>query len=144
VSDDASLPQRKYSTGKLISALGELPWGVTVHQKPWGTEQELSLPVLNFTVKRLVVRSNARTSLQVHESKDEVIIILGPDDPPEIQERGFVELAVLGGELTVVDLPVIHVPPSVTHRVTGPLEYLEISTYHPDDVIRLADDYGRS
>jgi len=38
----------------------------------------------------------------------------------------------------------IRIFPGERHRVTGPLQYLEISTYAPDDVVRLEDDYGRA
>jgi hypothetical protein len=39
----------------------------------------------------------------------------------------------------------VRISPGVVHRVTGPLVYLEVSTYDDDtDTERLADDYGRS
>lgn len=134
----------RFSTGELIAALAQLA-AVVPHEKPWGREQELSVPGLDFTVKHLVVNPYGRTSLQVHERKDEIIIIVGCG-LPLVMELGFIETAAMGGELQrcAADRSVVHIPPGVIHRVTGPLEYLEISTHHPADVTRFADDYGRS
>ena len=41
---------------------------------------------------------------------------------------------------------VVHIPPNMTHRFCAdsePVELIEVSTKHLDDVIRLEDDYGR-
>jgi hypothetical protein len=39
----------------------------------------------------------------------------------------------------------VRVPPGTAHRVTGPLAYLEVSSYDDNtDTVRFTDDYGRA
>lgn len=135
--------QPHFSVSELLTALDRVSdeyilAGVPVTRKPWGTERDVSVPELGFTLKHLVVHAGHRTSLQSHEHKDEVIIVIRQDD-------GFIEYGLLpGGELMTALSSIVHIHPGVVHRVTGPLEYIELSTYHPDDVIRYEDDYGRA
>jgi mannose-6-phosphate isomerase-like protein (cupin superfamily) len=127
-----------YSTTDLLEVLSQLPWSTTRHDPPWGIMKELSAPSLDFTVKHIQVFSGHRTSLQVHEKKHEVIIILSGS-----YDTGFVETGALTGELQRCNSNIISISPGMLHRVTGSLEYLEISTYSPDDTVRIQDDYGR-
>lgn len=132
-----------YTTRQLVDKLGTLTVGMVYSATPWGSVGELSLSGWNFTVKHLQVFDGHRTSLQVHEHKDEVIILIGP----EPQDAGFIEIGNVGSELQRADpdAGTVHIPPGRVHRVTGPLEYLEISTYDGNtDTVRLADDYGRA
>lgn len=94
---------------------------VVRHVKPWGWELEVESEAKQVQLKLLRVHQDHRTSLQYHQMKDEVMI--------------FIDDETLATPL--------HVPPMIAHRVAGPRLYFEASTYHPDDVVRLADDYGR-
>lgn len=85
--------------------------------KPWGHEEilhELGL----MRVKRLVVKEGHRTSLQYHIHKAEVWFF------------------PTTGAYTVI-------APKQEHRLTGPVEVIEVSTGSDDDIVRLEDDYGR-
>lgn len=115
----------------LVTTDGE----TSIVTKPWGWERTLSVGKYAL-IKMLHVKAGARTSLQRHNFKDEVMVPL-LTDPIE------------GGFVTVDDVQysalhgAIRVLPGMVHRVTGPLTYFEVSTYHPNDVVRLEDDYGR-
>lgn len=100
-------------------------------KKPWGVMQEVHVPQRDILIKRISIFEGHQTSKQFHASKDELIIVLSGS-----------------GQVLMNDAPqhstFIRILPGTVHRVTGPLEYLEVSTYDPDDVTRLEDDYGRS
>lgn len=92
-------------------------------------------PEHDLTIKHITVHAGRRTSLQYHEHKDELLIVLS----------GFGHVTLDSKIQSVHDGRCMRVAPGVRHRVTGPLEYLEISTYDDDtDTIRLEDDHGRS
>lgn len=93
---------------------------IHVNQKPWGNELEVQSAQRRHQLKLITVDDGERTSEQYHREKDEVSI--------------HVDCCST----------VVHVPPMQTHRVVGPHTYFEASTYHPDDVVRLSDDYGRT
>jgi quercetin dioxygenase-like cupin family protein len=95
--------------------------------------QVMSAPEHNLTVKYLTVQSGGRTSLQRHDRKDELLLIL--------DGSGWVEA---GGAYWRGAGELVRIRPGVVHRVTGPLTYLEVSSYDDDtDTVRLGDDYGR-
>jgi mannose-6-phosphate isomerase-like protein (cupin superfamily) len=100
-------------------------------ERPWGLMRWLDAPEGDLTVKYLTVKQGKRTSLQRHDRKDELLIIIGG--------AGYVEA---DGELRGSGC--VRIKPGVLHRVTGPLTYIEVSTYDDDaDTVRLADDYAR-
>ena len=92
---------------------------VVRHEKPWGHELDVVTARKEFLLKHLVVENGQSTSLQRHEKKDEVMFFF---DTRKFQ----------------------HVAAGVEHVVKGYRSYFEASTYHPDDVVRISDDYGRS
>jgi quercetin dioxygenase-like cupin family protein len=107
--------------------------------KPWGYE-EIWAETPAYVGKVLVLRQGARLSLQYHRVKEETIFVergrircqTGPDE-------GNLQAAVLepGGTL--------HIPPGTVHRFEA-LEnarLFEVSTPQQEDVVRLADDFGR-
>lgn len=106
-----------------------------VTSKPWGAET-LLLSGQRLVMKRLVVQPRQRLSLQMHGHKEEVWYVVA----------GF-GMAVLGEER--VDLwpgSLLLIQPGQVHRLAAydvPLEVIEVSTPELDDVMRLADDYGR-
>lgn len=117
------------STDKLLDQLA------ATHRtdlRPWGVMRWLDAPDHNLTVKYLTVSPGHRTSLQVHKIKDELLIVL--------EGSGYVDVDGMqyGGGL-------VRIHPGTPHRVTGPLTYLEISSYDDDtDTYRLEDDHGRA
>lgn len=99
--------------------------------KPWGTEVIVDAGA--FLLKLVEVREGARTSLQHHERKDEVQMILFTDSG-----SGVAVWPVVHGEREVV-----RVPPGRVHRTIGPCVLLEVTTPENDDVVRHEDDYDR-
>ena len=108
--------------------------------KPWGQERIWTLTD-RYAGKVILIRAGRRLSLQQHREKDESILILrgrllfhhGPD-------AASVETVVLGpGEHR-------RIPTGLVHRFEAldeDVELVEVSTPELDDVIRLADDFGR-
>jgi mannose-6-phosphate isomerase len=113
---------------------------VRIVDKPWGHEEIFALVPGKFCGKVLYVRAGHSLSLQYHKVKEEVISV----------QRGTARLEVGDDpeELSVVDLGPgegMHLPPGRIHRVTAVTDVwlLEASTTELDDVVRLADQYGR-
>ncbi|HET7325931.1 MAG TPA: cupin domain-containing protein [Nocardioidaceae bacterium] len=109
--------------------------------KPWGHEEIFALVDGKFCGKVLHVDAGHSLSLQYHRVKEEVICV----------QRGMARVAVGEriGALTEVELmpgDSLHLPPGMLHRITAAtdLVLLEASTTELDDVVRLADDYGRA
>lgn len=99
--------------------------------KPWGVMHEVHVPRRDLLIKQITVNAGHQTSKQFHQEKDELIIILGGSGHVLINDEPHYAP------------PLIRILPGTVHRVVGPLTYLELSTYHPNDVVRLEDDYGR-
>lgn len=103
-------------------------------ERPWGYMRVLNDADHDMTVKYLYVRPLHRTSLQYHERKDEYLLIVDGDGRVEVDDRTYEGPGHY-----------VHIPPGTKHRVTGPLAYLEISSYDDGtDTVRLEDDYGRA
>lgn len=107
--------------------------------KPWGSEL-IWAQTDAYVGKVLTIDSGKRLSLQYHERKTETILVaagrlllhFGPS-VDEIETR----------VLDVGDN--FHVPAGLVHRFEALEEtrLIEVSTPELDDVVRLADDYGR-
>lgn len=111
--------------------------------KPWGEELILSRTA-DSVVKALRIEPNQRLSLQFHRRKHETLMLLGGE-------------AVLTCGSRMDDLRDTHlragdheeIAAGVIHRLsagTSGAEILEIASRLPDDeedIVRLADDYGR-
>jgi mannose-1-phosphate guanylyltransferase/mannose-6-phosphate isomerase len=118
-------------TADLLAQL--LASGRTDH-RPWGFMRCFDDPHHDLTIKYLTVQEGHRTSMQRHDRKDELLIILSGGGNVEAGE------VTLGG-----DGAMVRIRPGVAHQVVGPLVYLEVSTYDDDtDTTRLEDDYGRT
>jgi mannose-6-phosphate isomerase-like protein (cupin superfamily) len=119
----------QYPVADLLSALTR---GFTSEPRPWGRMWGVGSPGHDLHVKYLTVNDGARTSLQRHERKDELLIILGGTGYAQIGANRYGSGCV------------VRIRPGVTHRVTGPLTFMEVSTYDDgNDTIRLEDDYSR-
>ena len=110
-------------------------------EKPWGAEL-IWAQTDEYAGKILFVRAGESLSLQYHELKDESWYVL--------DGRAHLEVGAVGDEVLeeveIVTGDAFRFRPGTVHRVTGieDTRILEVSTAHLDDVVRLADDYGRA
>jgi len=109
-------------------------------EKPWGWELIWALSDV-YCGKVLFVRAGHSLSLQFHNEKDESWLVQSG--------RAKIELGAVGETVLAEDVvgpgAAFRYRPGTVHRVTA-LEdttILEVSTPHLDDVVRLADAYGR-
>ena len=109
-------------------------------EKPWGWEL-LWARSDDYAGKLLFVREGCSLSLQFHREKDESWYV----------HSGRAELQLGAPGAAVLDTEVVapgacfRFPPGTVHRLRA-LEdtlILEVSTPQLDDVVRLADEYGR-
>jgi mannose-6-phosphate isomerase-like protein (cupin superfamily) len=126
-----------------VTDVGSLaPWAAETRRvdKPWG--YELIWAVTDIYVgKVLFVKAGESLSLQYHEQKDESWLI----------QSGLakIELGAVGDERLSEEVvgpgAAFHYTPGTVHRITAVEDttILEVSTPHLDDVVRLADSYGR-
>jgi mannose-6-phosphate isomerase len=108
-------------------------------EKPWGWELVWA-ETDRYAGKLLFVRAGQALSLQYHERKDESWYVQGG--------RAALELGAVGGELAEHEIgagDTFHFAPGTVHRVRALEDTLivEVSTADLDDVVRVADDYGR-
>lgn len=108
-------------------------------EKPWGHEL-IWAQTARYVGKILVIEAGRRLSLQYHELKDEWVQVLSgrllltlEDDGGTLNER-----ILEAGEGA-------HIAPGRRHRfgAVERVELVEVSTPELDDVVRLADDFGR-
>ena len=112
----------------------------SIVERPWGHEEIFALVEGKFCGKVLHVRAGHALSLQYHRQKEEVISVLQGTARVEIGDSvdSLVELELHEGDA-------VHLPPGLIHRVVAvsDLVLLEASSTELDDVVRLADEYGR-
>jgi mannose-1-phosphate guanylyltransferase/mannose-6-phosphate isomerase len=146
-TQDAILVSRQKDPGglkRLIGKLREVAPQVTedhlkVH-RPWGSYQSLDIGE-RHQVKRIIVKSGGRLSLQKHHHRSEHWIVV----------RGAALVTVNDVEKIVHENESIYIPIGATHRMENPgkipLELIEVQTgsyLGEDDIIRIEDDYSRS
>jgi mannose-6-phosphate isomerase len=109
-------------------------------EKPWGWELIWADTEL-YLGKTLFVGAGHSLSLQFHKEKDESWYVQSGRGRLELGEAGQ---AILNTEV-IAPGDAFHFVPGTVHRVTAldDLTILEVSTPHPDDVVRLEDAYGR-
>ncbi len=108
-------------------------------EKPWGREIWVA-HTDRYALKIIEIRKGTRSSLQYHVKKHEHIYV----DAGQLQmewenERGEMEVLVLtAGQL-------VENKPGRKHRATAleDVRLIEVSTPELDDVVRVADDFGR-
>jgi quercetin dioxygenase-like cupin family protein len=131
--------------------------------KPWGQEKWIQQgnDAHPYVLKEIVLNQGNKTSLQVHKFKSETNYILEgtgrliySDQPFDCDK--FVEGKYTPQEIDqiLVDLKVQHygpgsvmsIEPGTIHRMIADttLRFVEASTCHLDDVIRLQDDANRT
>ena len=119
--------------------------------KPWGWEEIWGNVPGKYLGKTLHINMNNRLSLQYHEEKEETIYVIrgvltlitreyqSLDDRMPNEVLVEVKQKLGPGEC-------YHISPGKIHRFCaekGDVVLAEVSTYHPDDVVRLKDDYKR-
>ncbi len=108
--------------------------------RPWGSYQSLDIGD-RHQVKRIIVKSGGRLSLQKHHHRSEHWIVV----------RGAALVTVNDMQKMVHENESIYIPLGATHRMENPgkipLELIEVQTgsyFGEDDIIRIEDDYKRS
>jgi mannose-6-phosphate isomerase-like protein (cupin superfamily) len=103
-------------------------------QKPWG--HEIMVEANGFIIKVIHVNSGCRTSLQHHEVKREVSVVLDGGGGIFNDEHHRLD------DNKRPSTPVF-IKPGMIHRTVGPCTLLEVTSLENWDVVRHADDYGR-
>jgi mannose-6-phosphate isomerase-like protein (cupin superfamily) len=111
--------------------------------KPWGVEEWWAEVPDKYLAKILRVNPGESLSLQYHEEKVETMMV--------VSGIGTILIGLTQDDLKVMPMvpgSQFTIPAGVLHQVmnTGEdedLVILEASTYHPDDVVRVADRYDR-
>jgi len=105
-------------------------------EKPWGFEI-IWAETDDYVGKLLHINAGHKLSKQYHEIKEETVYVLS---------GVLYNYNARDKEETIQPGRVFHVFPGQIHRFGAggtPVEVIEVSTPHLDDVVRLADDYKR-
>ena len=111
-------------------------------KKPWGHEEIWGNVPGKYLGKTLHINMNNRLSLQFHNQKEETIYVVRGVLTLHIKNRftdNIKKIKLGPGEC-------YHISPKTIHRfeaAKGDVVLSEVSTYYPDDVVRLEDDYNR-
>jgi len=115
--------------------------------KPWGREIWFAEVPKKYMGKVLVIFVNHQSSLHYHRRKEETIYVA----------EGFLTFVVEEGgvlvEKTYREGEAVHIKPGTRHSLKWhedpvrlqhrPTILFEVSTYHPNDSVRVEDYYGR-
>ena len=111
---------------------------VRIVPKPWGHEV-IWAHTEHYVGKVLHIKAGHALSMQYHERKDETIHLLRGEMIYRVDDgSGLREVRLVAGESFRNTPRTIHQMEAVTD-----CDVLEASTPHLDDVVRLADRYGR-
>lgn len=108
-------------------------------ERPWGSFTILE-DAATHKVKRIVVNSGQRLSLQSHQHRDETWMIINGSG---IVTRNDSELRVDAGNIVKISRGVKH---RIKNVGQGQLVFIEVQTgeyFGEDDIVRYSDDYGR-
>ena len=111
--------------------------------KPWGYER-IFTENQHYVGKYIFIEAGHRTSRQYHQTKEETIYVLGGpfhiEIGPDDKSSDIAAIGMAAGES-------YHIEPGVIHRFCAPednhVELIEVGTNHPQDIVRLEDDYDR-
>jgi len=109
--------------------------------RPWGFYEVLSDHEGDHKVKRITVWPKKRLSLQMHNKRKEHWIVIS----------GLARVTLGRDEITLGPSGTIDIPLGTVHRIENigdePLVFIEVQQgdyFGEDDIIRLADDFGRT
>ena len=124
--DEQALVSQALGTGAAPARIVEKPWGREI----WWAETS------RYMGKLIEVRSGHSLSLQYHRTKLETLWVVAGHGRFQIGEQ---EVAAAPGY-------VVTLPPGTVHRIHADddLQVIEVSSPEADDVVRLADRYGRT
>ncbi len=112
-----------------------------VIDKPWGRELIFANNDL-YLGKIIEIDDGRRLSLQYHSRKDETVYVTRGEVATDVGRRGGLTRPIV---LRPGDC--LRLRPGTVHRFTavgGAAQMVEVSTPHPDDTVRLSDDFGRA
>jgi mannose-6-phosphate isomerase len=122
---------------KLMDILKNLNNKIKI-EKPWGHELIWS-DSDKYLGKVIFIKKGESLSYQYHNKKEETIYIInGPMKLDIGDEKDYIVLN--NGDS-------YKIPPLEKHRfssIDSDVMLVEVSSYHPDDVVRVEDKYGRS
>jgi quercetin dioxygenase-like cupin family protein len=104
--------------------------------KPWGWELWFAQSP-KYVGKIIFIKKGHRLSKQYHRFKHETVFT----------DKGIWTLEIAGRKKRMKPGTSAEIKPGVIHRFCAPYEdvrLIEVSTPQVEDVVRLADDYGRS
>lgn len=113
----------------------------TLVDKPWGSEEHFAVEDGKYCGKILRINAGHSLSLQLHRHKDETVAV----------QTGLITIEI-GYAVDALDRfqlepgEVVHIAAGMIHRMEAVLDsvVLEASTTELDDVVRVADRYGRT
>ncbi len=145
-TDDAIMIAKKGETQKVKEVVHKLKQDgrrecadhVTTY-RPWGNYTILEEGP-RYKIKRIVVNSNQKLSLQMHYHRSEHWVVV----------RGTARIIIGDNEKFIHENESAYVPKSTTHRLENqgkvPLEIIEVQSgeyVEEDDIVRFDDVYGR-
>ena len=106
--------------------------------KPWGKEEIIEKNKY-YLLKKITMYKNHRCSLQYHNKKLETLFILSGE------LKVFVKNLKNKKYFKLKKNDTLTIPPKSIHRMQAMKKcvYLETSTPHMSDVVRISDDYKR-
>lgn len=118
-----------------VVPLKGIPSALRVVEKPWGQEIWWAMTD-SYAGKIIEVRAGHALSLQYHNVKLETMLFT----------RGRGTLSLGERAIPIEEGLCVTIPPGTVHRVAAETDVLfyEVSTPEMDDVVRLADEYGRA
>jgi len=105
-------------------------------RKPWGKEIWFANGPY-YLGKLLIIEPEQKSSYHYHKNKDETFYV----------QEGILQLVTDNNKISIVGKGYsVHMPAGTKHSLqalTRRVILLEVSTYHPNDSIRVRDYYGR-
>ena len=142
---DALLVSKKGSSQKVKKVVSEIRKSTKLHHihltahRPWGTYTILE-DNTNYKIKRIVVESGKRLSLQKHFHRNEHWIIVSGTATVTVEERTF---TLKANESTYINMGEIH---RLSNEGKLPVIMIEVQTgtyLGEDDIVRIQDDFQR-
>ena len=111
-------------------------------QRPWGTWEIVAVGP-NYAVKRIIVRTGQRLSLQRHAHRSEQWVVVDGRAMVTNGVAGTARFLIGPGESTFIDRGNIH---RIENAGRDDLVFIEVqhgARLDEDDIERIEDDYGR-
>jgi mannose-6-phosphate isomerase-like protein (cupin superfamily) len=111
---------------------------MTKINKPWGFERIIHNSK-KYLFKELFMKKGHQCSLQYHNHKYETVYVIKGKLLVILKKNNkYVNKILRKGDFLTIDKKVIHRMKALSDCI-----YLEASTAHPKDVVRIEDDYAR-